>query len=131
MTASREPQIYQCTIAGAAVADPMMQYNYRRGEPGTFSNAFGRQRATGVIPIDEVENINIPVLMIHGDVDQRVPYDHYRKYKPAVEKANKKAEFLTLEKADHFYNTLTYQHQYDLYESILEFLDEDCGPGGL
>ena len=50
----------------------MMQYNYRRGEPGTFSNAFGRQRATGVIPIDEVENINIPVLMIHGDVDQRV-----------------------------------------------------------
>ncbi len=30
IAASREDQIYQCVIAGAAVSDPLMQVNYYR-----------------------------------------------------------------------------------------------------
>ncbi len=131
VAASRENNIYQCAIAGAAVADPWMQYNYRRGEPGSYGDRFGRQRATGVRPIEEVENINIPLLMIHGDVDQRVPFEHYRKYKPLVEKAGKDAEFVVLEGADHFSNTLFFEHQQELYTNLIGYLKDDCGPGGL
>lgn len=131
VAASRQPNIYQCTIAGAAVADPWMQYNYRRGEPGSYSDRFGRQRSTGIRPIEEVENINIPLLMIHGDVDQRVPFEHYRKYKPLVEKAGKDAQFVVLEGADHFSNTLFFEHQSDLYSNLIRFLKDDCGPDGL
>ena len=40
-------------------------------------------------------------------------------------------KFLTLEGADHFYNTLMYDHQKLLYTSMLDFLKKDCGPGGL
>ena len=131
VAASRDENIYQCTIAGAAVADPWMQYNYRRGEPGSYSDKFGRQRATGIRPIEEVEKINIPLLMIHGDVDQRVPFEHYRKYKPLVEKAGKDAKFVVLEGADHFSNTLFYDHQLKLYQNLIGFLKNDCGPDGL
>jgi hypothetical protein len=40
-------------------------------------------------------------------------------------------KFVTLEGADHFYNTLMYDHQKLLYTSMLDFLKNDCGPGGL
>jgi dipeptidyl aminopeptidase/acylaminoacyl peptidase len=131
VAASREPNIYQCAIAGAAVADPWMQYNYRRGEPGSYGDLFGRQRATGVRPIEEVDKINIPLLMIHGDVDQRVPFEHYRKYKPLVESAGKDAKFVVLEGADHFSNTLFFDHQMELYRNLRDFLKQGCGPDGL
>lgn len=131
VAATRDPNIYQCTIAGAAVADPWMQYNYRRGEPGSYADRFGRQRATGVRPIEQVEDINIPLLMIHGDVDQRVPFEHYRKFKPLVERAGKDAEFVVLEGADHFSNTLFFEHQHTLYASLIGYLENQCGPGGL
>ena len=42
-----------------------------------------------------------------------------------------KARFVTLEGADHFYSTLMYDHQKELYTEMLDFLENDCGPGGL
>ena len=41
------------------------------------------------------------------------------------------AKFVTLKGADHFYNTLMYDHQKTLYAAMLDFLRNDCGPGGL
>jgi len=32
-----------------------------------------------------------------------------------------------VEEADHFYSTLFYEHQIELYESIIDFLNNDCG----
>jgi hypothetical protein len=32
-----------------------------------------------------------------------------------------------LEGADHFYNTLYYEHQIELYTSIIDFLQNECG----
>ncbi|MEL6726099.1 MAG: prolyl oligopeptidase family serine peptidase [Pseudomonadota bacterium] len=131
VAAARERNIYQCAIAGAAVADPWMQYNYRRGEPGSYADRFGRQRATGIRPIEEIDNLNIPLLMIHGDVDQRVPFEHYRKFKRQVDKTDKDVQFVVLKGADHFSNTLYYEHQFDLYSNLIGYLKEDCGQGGL
>jgi len=91
----------------------------------------GRQRATGIRPIEEIDNFNIPLLMIHGDVDQRVPFEHYRKFKRQVDKTDKDVQFVVLKGADHFSNTLYYEHQYDLYSNLIGYLKEDCGQGGL
>jgi hypothetical protein len=33
--------------------------------------------------------------------------------------------------AEHFYNTLNYDHRVDFYRAMLEFLATDCGPEGL
>jgi len=44
---------------------------------------------------------------------------------------NKDIQFLTLKNADHFYNTLYYNHQSEFYTKMLDFLANDCGPGGL
>lgn len=134
VAAAREDQLYQCTIAVAAVADAEKTYKQRSGPdtPKAIDDWAQRRGMIGVNPINEVENVNIPLLMIHGDVDRRVRYFNFKDYKKAMEKAGKtNAQYLTLKGADHFGTTLTYQHQQALYTKMLDFLENDCGPGGL
>ena len=70
--------------------------------------------------------------MVHGDVDARVLYFNFEDYRDAIQKAGKTdAQFLTLTGADHFYSTLMYEHQEQFYTKMLDFLANDCGPGGL
>jgi dipeptidyl aminopeptidase/acylaminoacyl peptidase len=84
-----------------------------------------------VNPIEEVDKVNVPMLLIHGSVDQRVPPVHVRKYLSRMEKYGKPHKYVELEGADHFSNTLFYDHQIELYQAMIDFLKNDCGPGGL
>ena len=80
-----------------------------------------------VSPINEVEQVNVPILLIHGTVDQRVPIEHAKKYRRALLKADKDHTYLELDGADHFSNTLFFDHKLSLYESILDYLLGNCG----
>ena len=130
---SREPQLYQCSVAVAAVADAEKQYKGRRNpnDAKALDDWSQRRGMIGVNPINEVEKVNIPLLMIHGDDDRRVMYYHYEDYKKAFEKAGKTGQFVTMEGADHFSNTLMFNHQQLLYTKVADYLKNDCGPGGL
>jgi len=108
VAASREDQIYQCAVAGAAVADNNQQVNYYR------FNTRGTQKTEqlnfwdgSISPIEEAAKVNIPLLLVHGDVDQRVPFKHFEKYTAELDKNNIAYQSLVLEGADHFLNTLT------------------------
>jgi len=132
VAASRTPQIYQCVIAGAAVADQIQQVNYYRYQlRGSQEETQMSYRNGSINPIDEVEKVNIPMLIIHGDVDQRVPITHANRYRKELDKYGKEYKYLELKGADHFSSTLFYRHQIALYESIIDYLKNDCGPGGL
>jgi len=132
VAASREEQIYQCVIAGAAVADQLQQINYYRYQlRGAQKERQMSYREGSINPIDEVANVNIPILLIHGNVDQRVPITHANRYRKELDKHNKNYQYLELEGADHFSNTLFYRHQIALYETMISYLQNDCGPGGL
>jgi dipeptidyl aminopeptidase/acylaminoacyl peptidase len=129
---SREEQLYQCAIAVAAVADAEKQYLGRRDPTLKTLDDWNRHRGgTTVNPINEVSKVNIPLLMVHGDVDRRVMYYHLKDYQKAFTAAGKTGEFITMEGADHFGNTLMYTHQQQLYTKMLDYLANDCGPGGL
>ncbi len=121
IAASRTPQLYQCVIAGASVADPVRQRNEYRRDRGA-SKILNDYRLGAVSPIDEVEKVNVPVLLIHGDDDQRVQYYQAKIYADELEKLGKPFNFVTLEGADHFSNTLFYEHQIKLYEEMLSWL---------
>ena len=160
VASQREPNLYQCAIAGAAVADPAKSYREGRNpySPKALDEWAKRRGTIGINPIADVAKTNIPLMMVHGDVDHRVEYWHYKDYKGAMEKADKNAlvivgeddtnydrgsggtgaapqqvvaKYVTLEGAGHFYSTLMYEHQEELYTQMLGFLKNDCGPGGL
>ncbi len=134
VAASREPNMYQCVIAGAAVADPEKVYKlgHNPSTPKAIDDWAQRRGMIGINPIKEVSKVNVPILMVHGDVDSRVLYFNFEDYRKALQQAGKTdAQFLTLKGADHFYNTLMYEHQEQFYTKMLDFLANDCGPGGL
>ena len=128
VASSRKPQIYQCVIAGAAVADMIQQINYYRYSlRGAQKERQLSYREGSVNPIEEVAKVNVPILLIHGDVDQRVPVTHSNRYRKELDKHGKNYKYVELEGADHFSNTLFYEHQIMLYESMIDFLNNDCG----
>lgn len=135
VAASREDNLYQCAIAGAAVADPGKVYKMRSSPwaPKALDKWSEDRGMTTINPIKEIEKVNIPVMMVHGDWDARVLYFNYKDYKKAAKKAGKDdmMQFVTLKGADHFYNTLMNDHQTKFYSEMLSYLKEDCGPGGL
>lgn len=128
VAASREEQIYQCVIAGAAVTDPDMQMDYYRYRIEGSDKIEQLTTWDGAVsPIKEVKKINVPMLIVHGDNDQRVPPEHFDKYIDELDRAGVDYQKLILEGADHFSNTLFYHHKIALYETMLDFFENDCG----
>lgn len=128
VAASRTPQVYQCAIGIAVVSDTLMQINYGRDSyRGSEIEAWLDLWLDSVNPIEEVEKVNIPVLVVHGTVDQRTPPANARKYVRELEKYHKPHKYIPLEGADHFSYTWTYDHRHTLYESMIDFLGKDCG----
>ena len=121
-----------CALAGMEVQHDDAASGGRRVEmlnhrPGGQIEWAKRRGMIGINPIKEVSKVNIPLLMIHGNVDRRVLYYHMKDYQKAFEAAGKTGEFVTLEGADHFYNTLMFNHQQQLVTKMLDYLANDCG----
>ncbi|MDJ0812943.1 MAG: prolyl oligopeptidase family serine peptidase [Woeseiaceae bacterium] len=130
IAASRTPQIYQCTIAGAAVTDYRQAAidGFRGGSPRGTGKVWDEVYERGAVqPVKEVPKVNVPILLIHGDVDSRVLPKQARLYLDELEEHDKYHKMVWLEGADHFYVTLFYEHQLMLYESLIDFLHNDCG----
>lgn len=132
VAASRTPQLYQCTIAGAGVFDRVLQFRYdRRLADGEFLRRYVAYEEKSVNPVDEVEKVNVPMLIVHGVVDHRVLLEHATEYVELLEEHDKPHKYVKLEGAGHFYGTLFYDHQLEFFGAMLDFLANDCGPGGL
>ena len=132
VAAARAPQIYQCVVAGAGVYDTLQQVNYYRFRMrGAGKIEQLRMWDDSVSPIEEVAKVNVPMLIVHGDVDQRVPVEHAKKYTKALDEHGKTYKYLELAKADHFSNTLRFDDWLEFYTAMMDFFANDCGPDGL
>lgn len=58
-----------------------------------------------VSPIHAVDKLNVPLLLMHGDEDQRVPYSQSKLYAEALAKAGKPHEFITLKDEGHGFSS--------------------------
>ncbi len=122
--AMREPNIYRCAIAGAGVSSMELiakeEWSYR------FRDVIQKWRG-GLSPIQHIDAVNIPVLLVHGDRDLIVPIKHSDLFALELDQRNKPYKYLKLVDAAHRVDTLNYQHNLDFYRTLLGFLAEDCG----
>lgn len=122
--AMREPNIYQCSIAGAGVSSMELiakeEWNYR------FREMFQRTRG-GLSPIENMDKVNIPVLLVHGDRDLIVPIRHSDLFALELERRNKPFRYEKLIDAAHTVDTLGFEHNMQFYTAMFEFLENDCG----
>jgi len=121
----RSPSPYQCTIAGAGVSDiNRIQADFTRSRIG---RQLIREGYRGLDPADEVANANVPILVIHGEIDQRVPIYHSNRFVDGLRQHNKEHRYIILEDADHFSNTIDFDNQMILFSELLTWLSGPCG----
>lgn len=129
---AREPQIYQCAIAGASVPDTTQQVNYYKTQlRGSSGVEQLRMWTDSFNPIDHPEKINIPLMLIHGTSDQRTPLRGVKDYMKELDDAGVDYEYIELPRGDHFFGTIGYENELKAYGAMVRFLANDCGPDGL
>ena len=120
----REPNPYQCAIAGAGVSSMELiakeEWNYR------FREMFQRTRG-GLSPLQHMDQVNIPVLLVHGDRDLIVPIRHSDLFALELGRRNKPFRYEKLIDAAHTVDTLGFEHNMQFFTALFEFLQDDCG----
>ena len=77
--------------------------------------------------IDHVDKFNVPVLIIHGEDDKRVPVQNARAMRDALERAGKPVEYMTRPKEGHGF--FKEQNNVDRYVITEKFIEKYLGPG--
>ena len=75
--------------------------------------------------------MNVPLFVIHGENDQRVPIDHSRKLIKKLEDLDVDHKYLEIKGIDHFSDTMMKSHLKLFYTELINYLKNDCGPDGL
>ncbi|MEQ3659599.1 MAG: prolyl oligopeptidase family serine peptidase [Glaciecola sp.] len=125
----RDNNIYKCSVAGAGVGDLDRVLSSINGS--RYLRTFQAPTIKGVDPIDNVKNVNIPIYVVHGDIDQRVPIKHSRTFIDALKSHTTNFKYTELEGADHFSNTLYYEHKMQFYGELIDWFDNKCFNGGV
>lgn len=131
-SAVRTPELFKCAIGYAGVYDlPML---YKEGDitslkwggaflDTTLGTDVEQQRENS--PVYHVDKLKAPVLIIHGEDDQRAPIEHAEKLKKALDEHKHPYEWLVKDKEGHgFYNEANIL---EANKKILSFLEKHIG----
>lgn len=133
----KTPELYRCGISFAGVSDIEYMFN---DSSDTSSDKVAREimrvrigdhkldkeKFDLVSPLKHAARIKAPVLLMHGDEDQRVPISHGKKMKRALEASGKSVKWLEFEREGH--GLVWVKNQYAFYETLLAFLQQHIGP---
>ena len=121
----RDPNPFRCAIAGAGVAD-LPYFRAWLADSGTLLEKAYRPTVDGLSPLEHVENVDVPILLIHGDIDERVPVAESRKFVAKLKEFGKHHKYIELEGANHFFGTIYYRHYMEMYPAMIDWLDNTC-----
>lgn len=112
--AVRNPERYRCAASFAGISDLgrqlkyqldiMVSRKYRKDWRVTVQGKEPFDLKT-VSPLFTVDKLTVPVLLMHGDKDQRVPYRQSKLYADALKAAGRAHEFHTLKDEGHGFST--------------------------
>ena len=125
MGSLRDPNPYRCAIAGAGVAD-LPYFRAWLADSGTFAEKAYRVTVDGISPLEHVDSVDVPILVIHGDIDERVPVAESRKFVGKLKEYNKHHKYIELKGANHFFGTIYYRHFMEMYPAMIDWLDNTC-----
>jgi len=112
MSLVREPDLYRCGIAFAAVSDPRHRFEFHWSDLPNFSRREVLPLLVGdpiadadmliaSSPLEQVQRIKAPVLLMHGDDDVRVPIENGERMRDALKKAGKEFEWVVFVDEGH------------------------------
>lgn len=134
MTTIRQPGMFKCAVGYAGIYDLDMMYN--KGD--IKQKQVGRSYLTSVIgrdaadldansPTHLADRIGVPVLLVHGEDDERAPYAQFKAMRAALDAAHKPYETLTRSGEKHGF--VKPENIQAFYETLQAFLDRNIGEG--
>lgn len=122
------PDSYKCAIANAGIYDLELMFEEgdiqnRRAGMSYLKMVLGtdKQKLKGMSPVNYVEKIQVPLLLAHGEDDERAPYAHAERLREALDDAKKPYEWFVVDKEGHgFYNP---ENQKAYMRKVLSFLN--------
>lgn len=126
---------FKCSVAIAGVSDIRVQADRsdtRRSKAGKnfLREAWGMGDPKYIeanSAIDHVDKFNVPVLIVHGEDDPRVPIQNAKEMRDALQKAGKPVEYMARPKEGHGF--FKEQNNIDRYNMTEAFLLKYLGPG--
>jgi len=118
---------FKAAVSGAGVADLFSQAGTTDITPTFFLNYFlegpFRRRATYEqrSPITFIENCRTPILLLHGESDERVPVAQSMQFYNGVKMLGLKPEMVTYPREHH--GIIERDHQIDLLLRVLDWYD--------
>jgi dienelactone hydrolase len=126
------PDTYRCAAAFAAVTDIGLMYSITWSDATEASRTYSMpvligdpqkdaQRLAAVSPLQRAGEIKVPVLLVHGGRDVRVPIDHARKFAAAAKRAGVAIEQVEYHAEGHgFHDPANHADYYRRLERFLE-----------
>ena len=115
--ATRNPERYRCAASFAGISDVPLWLKYSGRFDGTKHRENWRARLQGdktfdlktVSPLYTVDRLKVPVMIVHGEADTRVPMKQSKQYADALTQAGKVHEFYTIPEEGHGFTTSAHE----------------------
>lgn len=124
MGATKTPDLFKCAISFAGISDIKKLRGISRytSNKNTMREQLGNdmEQLKNTSPINMVEKIHIPILLIHGDEDASVPVEQSRLMVAELKRQNKIYEYIELKNGSHHLDIL--QHRKQTFEAMEAFL---------
>jgi len=113
--ATLTPDLYRCAISISGITDLQRYLRYKNSDRNApdeeydyWAQIIGDRREdadiiAAVSPIELVDRVQIPILLMHGTEDDNVPFRQSRDMHRALEAAGKDVRFVEIEGAGHSY----------------------------
>jgi dienelactone hydrolase len=134
-----DPGVYRCAVSVAGLSDLKRMLQWINANAGRHDNLSQRywDRFMGVSgpsdatlrtisPIEHIDAVTAPVLLIHGRDDTVVPFEQSEVMADALKHAGKSVEFVTLKREDHWLSRSATRFQ--MLQATVAFLKANNPP---
>jgi dipeptidyl aminopeptidase/acylaminoacyl peptidase len=115
VAAYKTPEKFRCAISFAGVSDLAdlrnRWYNYRFGRLSTARLPKGEALVNNS-PIENVKEMQLPLLIVHGDVDRSVMIEQSRNLAQALSNAGIEHQYIEQPNGDHFFSLQAHRLEY-------------------
>jgi len=114
LAAAKTPELYQCVIAGGGISDLRAFLKAKKKEHGSDSEIYEywiesignpkteETKIAAASPINMAGQIQVPVMLLHGEWDGIVEVEQSQKMQKALKKAGKAVEYWEIEEEGHY-----------------------------